>query len=67
MGTLVFVARPERFELPTAWFVGVIESYTLDKNSNLDGLPSSNLPLRFAECRQKPSKRYDFATFLPVR
>ena len=58
-------ARPERFELPTAWFVGAIEN-THQIKTKLDGPPSHNLPLRFAQIRQNPSRRYDFATFLTV-
>jgi len=56
------MARPERFELPTARFVAVPVEIQTNRNSKLDGPPSPYIPLRSVEARQGSSKRYVFAT-----
>ena len=45
------LARPERFELPTFWFVGRDVKLWLFEINNLDGPPSPNLTTRLAEAR----------------
>ena len=42
MGTLCHLARPERFELPTAWFVASCSFRYFDPNNT--NLPESVVP-----------------------
>jgi len=46
------LARPERFELPTFWFVGRRDFFSVIKINKLDGPPSSNFPRSLAESRR---------------
>ena len=62
MGPLLYLARPERFELPTARFVEVDVENQPNRNSKLDGPPSLKLPLRAVESRRESANRYVFAT-----
>jgi hypothetical protein len=43
------LARPERFELPTFWFVGRPGFCRLFQFNKLDGPPSPNFPPRLVE------------------
>jgi len=43
---LLKLARPERFELPTSWFVVADSNYSYLYFNKLDSPPSSNLPLK---------------------
>jgi len=55
------LARPERFELPTFWFVGRLGFCRLLEINKLDGPPSPNFPSRLAKSRRvgvPPYARY---------
>ena len=45
----ISLARPERFELPTFWFVGRTSFNRLFQINKLYGPPSPNFPPRLAE------------------
>ena len=61
------MARPERFELPTARFVEVEVENKPNRNSKLDGPPSPLGPLRTVETRKVSANRYDLATLAAIR
>jgi hypothetical protein len=52
------LARPERFELPTFWFVGVPVFWRVFQINKLYGPPSPNFPPRLAESRREPTQPY---------
>jgi len=49
---LMSLARPQRFELPTFWFVGCAEQLGLFQINNLDGPPSPYASPRPAKSRR---------------
>ena len=54
--------RPERFELPTFWFVGRFGFSRLFEINKLDGPPSLYVPLNFVKSRRvalQPYARYE--------
>ena len=59
------VARPERFELPTFWFVGRLGFCRFFQINKLDGPPSPDFPPRLAEARRPRIQPY--VTALPAR
>ena len=55
---LISLARPERFELPTFWFVGRLGFFRLFQINKLNGPPSPYLTPRLAESRREPIQPY---------
>ena len=52
------LARPERFELPTFWFVGRLGFSRLFEINKLDGPPSLYVPLNFVKSRRAALQPY---------
>ena len=52
------LARPERFELPTFWFVGRAAIFRHFEINNLDRPPSPNFPPRVAKSRSARFQLY---------
>jgi hypothetical protein len=52
------LARPERFELPTFWFVGRAVEFGLFEINNLDGPPSPKFTPRLVEARRDVCRPY---------
>ena len=54
----VSLARPERFELPTFWFVAQLGFSRLFQINNLGGPPSPDFPSSLAESRRERFQSY---------
>ena len=59
------MARPERFELPTPWFVGRSRVFRIFRINKLDGPPSPNFTPRLAESRREQIQPYATALSRP--
>jgi hypothetical protein len=53
------LARPERFDLPTFWFVGHLGIFRLLHIKALDGPPSPDFAPKLAKSRRAMSQPYD--------